>query len=281
MVSNAFGSSGHTGRAVRTSSLRSLFLSDLHLGARASRPAQVLDFLKGVEAETIYLVGDIFDLWHGGRVHWNDAHEAVMDDLAQRAKNGARIVYLPGNHDAAMRAPDARVAGWELREAVVHRAADGCRYLVLHGDQCDPRFLRWHFMTRLGSRLDAMLRHVDAWHRRHAGLAEDASSPALRIIEKANTLLAMGDRFENRLVKLARASGTKGVICGHSHKPALRYHDDVVYANCGDWIDSLTALAEDSSGALHMLQHTPVPAASPLAAKPAPGKGGALAGGMA
>ncbi|RAK13829.1 UDP-2,3-diacylglucosamine pyrophosphatase LpxH [Salipiger aestuarii] len=281
IASRSSGHAGHVGHATRTNGLRSLFLSDLHLGARASRPAQVLDFLKGVEADTIYLVGDIFDLWHGGRVHWNDAHEAVMTDLAVRAGNGARIVYLPGNHDAAMRVPDARVAGWELREAVVHRAADGRRYLVLHGDQCDPRFLRWHFMTRLGSRLDAMLRQTDLWHRRHFALAHDAPSPAQRIIERANTLLAMGDRFEKRLVKLARASGTTGVICGHSHKPVLRHHDDVIYANCGDWIDSLTALAEDQSGALRMMQHVAPPAAAPSGPRPATGKGGALAEGMA
>lgn len=105
--------------------MRSLFLSDLHLGARASRPSQVLAFLRNIDAETIYLVGDIFDLWHGGRVHWGDAHEAVMDAFRERRRNGTRIVYLPGNHDAAMRAPDAAVAGWELREAVIHHAADG------------------------------------------------------------------------------------------------------------------------------------------------------------
>ena len=279
MAPNASGPAGTVGHAARTNSYRSLFLSDLHLGARASRPVQVLDFLRRTEAETIYLVGDIFDLWHGGRVHWGDAQEAVLSDLSARARNGARIVYLPGNHDAAMRAPDAQVAGWELREAVVHRAADARRYLVLHGDQCDPRFLRWHFMTSLGSRLDAMLRQADAWHRRHAGLPEDAVSPAQRLIEKSNTMLAMGERFEKRLVKLARASGTTGVICGHSHKPGLREHGGVVYANCGDWIDSLTALVEDHSGALRMLRHAP--ATAPVPALPNAGKGGALAGGMA
>ena len=99
-------------------SYRSLFISDLHLGARACRVGPVQEFLRGVEAETIYLVGDIFDIWHGGRVHWSDAHDAVLTDLHARARDGTRIVYLPGNHDAAMRAPDANMDGWELREAV-------------------------------------------------------------------------------------------------------------------------------------------------------------------
>lgn len=268
------------GSAAPVGSLRSLFLSDLHLGARASRPQMVLEYLRNVDAETIYLVGDIFDLWHGGRVYWGDAHEAVLDDLARRARSGTRIVYLPGNHDSQMRQPDSRVDGWELREAVVHRAADGRRYLVLHGDQCDPRFLRWHFMTRLGSRLDALMRQADDLQRRRGQLLPDAPSAAQRVIARANSVLAMGERFERRLVKLARATGTVGVICGHSHKPGLRRHDGVVYANCGDWIDSLTALTEDRSGALRLVRHAPsaVPA---LGAKPATGAPAPLPEGMA
>ena len=265
------------------SSLRSVFLSDLHLGARACRPSQVLNFLREVDAAKIYLVGDIFDLWHGGRIYWSDTHEAVLSDLRDRARDGARIVYLPGNHDAVMRAPDANIEDWELREAVIHKTAEGRRLLVLHGDQCDPRFLRWHFMTRLGSRLDAVLRQVDDWQRKRGELSPEDRSPAQRIIDRANQLMAMGDRFEQRLIRLARASGTTGVICGHSHKPALRQHEGILYANFGDWIDSLTALAEDQRGQLRLIEHVPAPQPSASRALPAQAAAekGALAGGVA
>ncbi|MCT4369811.1 UDP-2,3-diacylglucosamine diphosphatase [Yangia mangrovi] len=261
------------GRSARTP-YRSLFISDLHLGARACRAGPILDFLRGVEAETIYLVGDIFDLWHGGRLHWAAAHDAIMAELRARAKAGTRIVYLPGNHDATMRDPGAAIEGWELREAVIHRAADGRRYLVLHGDQCDPRILRWHFMTRLGSRADALLRQFDGHLRRRAGLTEWEQSFVDRLLSAANTLLAMGDRFERKLTKLAGAAGAVGVICGHSHKPGLRQHNGVVYGNCGDWIDSLTALAEDFDGKMRLLSYerVPMPAALPRPARPAEGK---------
>lgn len=261
---------------------RSLFISDLHLGARACRSGPILDFLRGVEAETIYLVGDIFDLWHGGRLHWAAAHDAIMAELRARAKAGTRVVYLPGNHDARMRAPGAAIEGWELREAVVHKAADGRRYLVLHGDQCDPRILRWHFMTRLGSRADALLRQLDSYLRRRAGLTEWEQSFVDRVLSAANNLLAMGDGFERKLTKLAGAAGAMGVICGHSHKPGLRQHNGLVYANCGDWVDSLTALAEDFDGKMCLLSYerAPVPVALPRpAAQKRPAEDGALAEG--
>ncbi|RME18334.1 MAG: UDP-2,3-diacylglucosamine diphosphatase [Alphaproteobacteria bacterium] len=236
--------------------VRSLFLSDLHLGARASRPGRVLDFLRAFEAETIYLVGDVLDLWHGGRVFWNARAEAVMDELAARARAGVRVVYLAGNHDAILREPGAArlPTGFELREAVIHAAADGRRYLVVHGDQADFRLLRSHALTRVGSRAEAALRNLDAMvARRRLPRVAGQRSHAERLIAAFNSLVVMADRFERKLTGLAAFAGADGVICGHSHKPLMREIDGVLYANCGDWVDSMTAIAEEPDGRLQLL----------------------------
>lgn len=248
--------------------LRSLFLSDLHLGARASHPRAVLDFLAAHEAETIYLVGDVLDLWHGGEIHWTPVHDAVMSELDRRARAGVRVIYLAGNHDAVMRYSEKAQLpeAWELREAITHTSADGRSYLVLHGDQCDARLFRLHFMTRVGSRADAMFRGLDAWltdrYGRWAGLGE--YNPIQVGIRAFNSLFVMGGRFERRLVALAQAAGMDGVVCGHSHRPALREVNGAVYANCGDWVDSFTALVEDESGALRLIDWAADPAARPV-----------------
>lgn len=250
----------HTPRPARPPlRVRTLFLSDLHLGARAARAKQVLDFLQAYEAETIYLVGDILDIWHGGRVHWTEATEAVMQDLRRRVAGGTRIVYLAGNHDAVLRYPGAALPeGWTLREAITHRAGDGRRYLVLHGDQCDSRLMRWHVMTRLGSRADALLRGIDAWLGRYLPARTPGRASRIeRAIGAFNGLFVMAGRFEGRLVALARASKADGVICGHSHKPMLREIDGTIYANCGDWIDSFTALTETFDGVLRLVEWAP------------------------
>lgn len=251
---------------------RALFLSDLHLGARAARPGLVLDFLAAHEAETIYLVGDILDLWHGGRTHWSDKAEAVVRMLTARAREGRRVVYLAGNHDAVLREPGAArlPEGWELREAVTHEAADGQRYLVLHGDQADGRVFRFHVMTRIGSRLEAAVRAVDAWlgNGNAAQRQPQNRSRIERMIAKFNALFVMGGRFERRLVRLAKAAGAQGVICGHSHRPALRDVDGALYANCGDWVDSFTALTEDHDGALRLVAWGAATSAAAHAAGP-------------
>ncbi len=237
--------------------LRSLFVSDLHLGAPGTQARPFLDFLRQTECETIYLVGDIFDLWHGPFLNWSPVHDAIIAELDRRAAAGTRIVYLPGNHDAAMRdfigiGARAPMGGrFEMQGMLTHVAADGRRYLVLHGDQCDARILRWHAMTRIGSRLDAGLRRFEGWLSRMLRPAGGGADLLRRGLER---LLLAGNRFEQRLVALARDSGHDGVICGHFHRAALREHGAITYGNCGDWVDSLTALAEMPDGRLAVLE---------------------------
>lgn len=232
---------------------RSLFLSDLHLGARGCRAAEILDFLAGVEADTIYLVGDILDVWHPGKVHWGAAQDAIWTDLGSRAANGTRVIYLPGNHDAPLREIDTgRFDQFELADSLTHTAADGTRYLVLHGDQVDARIFRFHVMTRIGSRLDAALRTLDHALR---GLRPSAKRGIFEwAICGVNALMMVGNGFEKRLAAMAVASGHDGVICGHFHKAALRQSGPITYANCGDWVDSRTALVETFDGALQLVE---------------------------
>lgn len=233
--------------------VRTLFLSDLHLGARGCRAEDILGFLQSVEAGTIYLVGDILDIWHPGKLHWGATHDAIWADLTRRHMTGTRVVYLPGNHDAALRGEGGgRLDRFEVCDTLTHETADGTRYLVLHGDQCDARIFRFHFMTRIGSRADAALRALDHWLRRLRPRAERGIFELA--ISAVNALMVMGDGCEKRLAALARTRGHEGVICGHFHKAALRQTGGVTYANCGDWVDSRTALVETLDGALQLIE---------------------------
>lgn len=232
---------------------RALFVSDLHMGARGCRAEAFLEFLQGVEAETIYLVGDILDIWHPGRLHWGAAHDAIIAELTRRQREGVRVLYLPGNHDAALRQHGrARFGCFELHDMLTHEAADGSRYLVLHGDQVDARIFRFHIMTRIGSRCDAALRALDAWLRRR--LRSSAERGVFEVAISGVNALMMGNGFMKRLAVMARAEGHDGVICGHFHKAALTVAEGVTYANCGDWVDNQTALVEAEDGSLLMLE---------------------------
>ena len=231
---------------------RSLFLSDLHLGARNCDADRILAFLDDHDADRFYLVGDIFDIWHVRNPHWTAVHDEIVATLVARAQRGAQIIYLSGNHDEAKRQHHAAYFGpVQVAEMAYHRAADGLSYLVLHGDCCDARWLRWHAMTRLGSRADEALRSFDIWLKGlYSRERPERTSTIEFLLSCVNALLSMGTRFEARLAELARQHGQDGVICGHFHKAALHRKHGVVYANCGDWVDSCTALAEASDGSL-------------------------------
>lgn len=251
---------GHFG-AAKPERHRALFLSDLHLGTLGSRADLIGDFLHATTAETIYLVGDVFDVWEPLVVRWGDAERRVVDLLRQRAAEGSRLVYLRGNHDASYMTerctspfgPDIALPV-EPAAQVVHSLQDGQRLLVIHGDVCDARPLRFHILTRLGSRIDSMLLLVDgALRKLRIAFGPHGRGPLKLILSAVNDLLYRSRSHEQRLVALSRAAGLDGVICGHFHIATM--HDDhgPLYINCGDWVDSFTAVVETRDGRLQLL----------------------------
>jgi UDP-2,3-diacylglucosamine pyrophosphatase LpxH len=242
---------------------RTLFLSDLHLGALSSRGALILEFLRAHPADTYVLVGDVLDLWQPLLPHWTTADQAVIDYLCQRHAAGARLIYVRGNHDPdpASAPPHARLPARAVARHE-YRARDGRRYLVVHGDQADSRMIRTHLMTRLGSRIDHHLRRADRMLRRFSRPRPGARSKLEWLIMAANLVAYARGGHERRLVRMARAEGFDGVICGHFHIARLNDRHGLIYANCGDWVDSLTAIVEADDGGLQLLAWCPEIAAS-------------------
>src|ERR1044072_8421305 len=131
---------------------RTVFISDVHLGFRGCSAAYLLDFLRSVETQTLYLVGDIIDVWSLKRsFFWPQAHNDVIRTILGKAKHGTRVVYIPGNHDNLSRDYDGMVFGnVEILREAVHETADGRRLLVLHGDEFDGIVLYAKWLPLLG-----------------------------------------------------------------------------------------------------------------------------------
>lgn len=240
--------------APKTLSRRTLFLSDIHLGALSSRPDLVLGFLKENPADTYVLVGDILDLWHPLLPHWTEHDQAVIDHLQARAEAGAKLIYVRGNHDSdPSQIPSYAKLDATYVRSYLHQTRQGKRYLVIHGDEADGRLIRLHAMTRLGSWIDHILRSCDAVLRRLSRRRPHVRGLVDRIILASNAVRYRGRSHEERIVALAREKGVDGVICGHFHIAALHQHFGLTYANCGDWVDSMTALEDPGTGELRRL----------------------------
>jgi len=238
--------------------VRTLFLSDIHLGTRACRGEELLEFLKRFEFEQLYLVGDIVDFWAMSRtVHWPAVHNTVVQKILRLARRGVAITYVAGNHDEVLREfLDTSFGGISLADQCVHRGADGRAYLVLHGDRYDQvtHYARW--LSVLGDvayqRLIAINRML-SWFRRHLGIAGQWS---LADYAKRNVLRAVSfiGQFERAVARDARRMGYEGVICGHIHTPAMKSIDGVTYMNCGDWVDSCSAVVEHLDGTMALVR---------------------------
>jgi UDP-2,3-diacylglucosamine pyrophosphatase LpxH len=242
-------------KGTRRERYRAIFLSDMHLGARMCRPGAILDFLDRNTADTVYLVGDIVDNWDPLSPNWTIDHHRVLRRLLDFPDAGTRVIYIPGNHDSFFRQlAGLKFGGIDIRRETTHVAADGRRYLVVHGDCCDIFARKAPFMNRLGSVIEGIARGIDTLQRRAARAVGRGEWPGIEnAILWTNAMIRKYDRFEERLLALATTAGTDGVICGHFHEPALHSDLGPVYANCGDWSSNCTAIVEDHDGRLCLL----------------------------
>ena len=237
--------------------VRALFISDVHLGTRTAQAARLLDLLRSCEAEYIYLVGDIIDFWRVRRgPHWPQAHNDVLQKLMRKVRKGARLILIPGNHDECLRDyAGMQFGGVEIRRDIVHTTARGRRYLVLHGDEFDMvvRSAKWlALLGDHGYEFALWLNHPLNWVRRHLGWGYWSLSAYLKYrVKKA---VAFIGAFEEAVAVEARRRKVDGVICGHIHHASDRNFHGTHYLNCGDWVESCTAIIETKDGHLSVLQ---------------------------
>ena len=192
--------------------VRSIFLSDIHLGTRACQADRLLEFMRGYVAENVFLLGDVVDFWAMRRsINWTTGQNTFVQKLLKRARHGDEFDQITRHH----------------------------RWIAVLGDVMYDVLVRLNtlvsfFRRRFGMRCYWSL----------AGYAKRRVKKALQFIFD----------FEDAAMRAARLSGLDGIICGHIHCAVIREADGVVYANCGDWVDSCTAIVEHLDGRLELIE---------------------------
>lgn len=243
---------------------RAIFLSDFHIGAKSFNDTALLDFLKNTESDYLYLVGDIIDGWKlNKRWHWNENISRVFDELFRKSSQGTRIIYITGNHDEAVRDFNlirrlriARRLGIQMRNKIIHRTIDGRRFLVLHGDQFDRALLRGS-LSRISDRIYSMLEEF-LTRQKPVNIEIEGKikrfSLAKFLSYHSQIALNILNNFEWAACREAIKREADGVICGHTHIPALKKIKSITYANCGSWIkNNRTAVVEDMRGNIDLI----------------------------
>jgi UDP-2,3-diacylglucosamine pyrophosphatase LpxH len=235
---------------------RALFISDVHLGTRGSQADRLLDFLRVHEADTIYLVGDIVDGWAlRSNWYWPQSHNDVVQKILRQVRKGTKVVYIPGNHDEFLRSYyGTHFGGIEVVEQAIHEAADGRRYLVVHGDMFDLVVQNARWLAHLGDKAYALAirvnRIVNTFRRLFGVPYWSLSQWAKWKVKNAVNYIGA---FERTLAGEAKRHGADGMICGHIHYATIRDENGIRYMNCGDWVESCTALVEHGDGGFEIL----------------------------
>ena len=255
---------------------RTLFISDVHLGARGSQADRLLDFLKSHDADTIYLVGDIVDGWAlKSNWYWPQSHNDFVQKMLRKARKGAKVIYVPGNHDEFLRNYyGTHFGGIDVVENTVHEGVDGKRYLVIHGDIFDLVVQNARWLAHLGDKaydFAIQMNRLVNFFRRMFGVPYWSLSQWAK--QKVKNAVNYIGAFEKTLAGEARRHGADGVICGHIHYAIIRDEHGIRYMNCGDWVESCTALVEHEDGRFEIITWTdlsprvaPVPQIAPARA---------------
>jgi len=236
---------------------RTVFISDIHLGTRGCQADLLLDFIRTVECDTLYLVGDIIDGWKlKGGWTWPQSHNDVVQKILRLARKGVKVIYVPGNHDDRVRDfCGVHFGGVVVAHDALHETADGRRFLVTHGDEFDGivQHARWlAFVGDWAYRSLLLANTVFNRARRRLGFGYWSLSAYLKT--RVKNALQFIENFEAAVAEEARRRGVEGVICGHIHKAEMREIDGVLYINDGDWVESCTALVEHQDGRLELLE---------------------------
>ena len=235
---------------------RTVWISDIHLGTPGCQAGPLLDFLKQVECDQLFLVGDIIDGWQLRRSwYWPQSHNDVVQKLLRKARKGCRVIFIPGNHDEfARKYLQHDFGGIEVVEDWIHETADGRKLWVTHGDLFDGVIQCAKWLAHVGDTLYEFTLKLNRWLNRaraRLGLPYWSLSKYLKL--KVKRAVSYVSDFEVAVAREARKRGVHGVVCGHIHHAELRDIDGILYANDGDWVESLTALVEHADGRLEIV----------------------------
>ena len=242
-----------------TLGVRTVWISDLHLGTPGCQAAALLDFLKTTECQTLYLVGDIIDGWQLRRSwFWPQSHNDVIQKILRKARKGTRVIFVPGNHDEfARRYVTHNFGGVDVVEDCMHVTADGKRLWITHGDLFDGVIQCAKWLAYAGDIAYEFTLKVNRWFnhmRAKLGLPYWSLSRYLK--HKVKRAVSYVGDFEVAVAREARRRGVHGVVCGHIHHAEIRDVDGILYCNDGDWVESLTALVEHHDGRLEIIDRS-------------------------
>ena len=209
--------------------MKTLIISDLHIGSKGCKTEEILELLKDESFERYILVGDIIDGWLFKKYKkFSYQHARVIRRLLKLSKN-KDIIWISGNHDEFLR----KYTPIELGniKVVDEFIEDGVWYC--HGDKFDG-IVKMRWLGMLGSIGYDLAIVIDRFLKRF----NKKTSLSKYLKDNVKAAISFLVDFENEMVRQAKKRKCHTVVCGHIHTPSFKLIDGVYYLNCGDWIEN-------------------------------------------
>ena len=232
---------------------RTIFISDTHLGSRTANADLLLEFLRYNDCEKLVIVGDFIDFWALRRsTYFPSSHKEIIRLII---KYPTQVEYIPGNHDEVVRQFIPIIMdNLKILKESVHETKNGKKFLILHGDDFDQvvKYAKWlAYFGDIGYTFLIRANHSINFIRKIFGQGYwSLSSWVKQTVKQAVNIIS---EYEEAIIKDVKKRGYDGVICGHIHHAEMRETHGITYVNCGDFVESCTAVVEDQDGNLKII----------------------------
>lgn len=211
--------------------MKTLIISDLHIGSKGCKTEEILELLKDESFERYILVGDIIDGWLFKKYKkFSYQHARVIRRLLKLSKH-KDIIWISGNHDEFLRKyTPIEIGNIKVVDEFIE---DGIWYC--HGDKYDG-IVKMRWLGMLGSIGYDLAIVIDRFLKRF----NKKTSLSKFLKDNVKAAVSFLVDFENEMVRQAKKRKCHTVVCGHIHTPSFKLIDGVYYINCGDWVENCT-----------------------------------------
>jgi len=239
--------------------VKTLFISDVHLGTTKCQADKLLKVLKDYEYEKIVIVGDFIDLTSLKRkFFWNSDQSTVIQKILRASRKGVEVVYILGNHDFYLRGlieeENINLGNILICDDYFYTTISGEKIYICHGDQFDG-FIRLHpFLYLLGDWAYEMSFKINKWYnklRELFGLQYWSLSQYLK--SKVKNAISFINDFKILSIKKVEEMNCDSIMIGHIHTPAIEKIGKFTYYNTGDFCETGSFLYEDYSGKINLV----------------------------
>jgi UDP-2,3-diacylglucosamine hydrolase len=219
------------------------FVSDAHLGikmpAYENRQEDLLSFLDEVskDAESLYIVGDLFDFWIEYRHAIRPDYFVVVSHLRHLVESGVKVHYLAGNHDFALGPFLSDIVGLHIHPEHFETVIQSRRVHLYHGDGLIKKDVGYRILKKI-------LRNPV--NQKLYKLLHPNIAVPLALFFSGNSRKMLSNWLTEEKLEEYRQNAKRYlessdiVIFGHTHRPEIKKFGEKTYVNTGEWIRKYT-----------------------------------------